>query len=323
VQQRRRILRHGAALAAAAAFGPARAADPFPSHPLTLYVSFGPGGVGDIVARIVAEQLTKGLGQAVVVENRPIPVMGPTLVAKARPDGYTMVVSGNGTAVTAALFNTLPFDVMKDFAHVSTMASFDMALIAPADSKFGSLGDALAFARANPGRLNVGSARVGSTQNLAAEMLRAMAGIDVVLVPYKAPGDIIAALHSGDIQLALEHLPAVRSQITARNVKALAVTSAKRFSGLPQVPTIAESGVPGFEATSWLGISVPAHTPQPVVDRLAKELQAAVATPQVRKALQTASIDPESSTPQQMTDRMRNDLAKWRAVIDKAGIPKQ
>ncbi len=323
MQQRRRILRHGAAMAAFAAFGPVRAADAFPSHALTLYVSFGAGGVGDIVARIFAEKLTKSLGQAVVVENRPIPVMGPTLVAKARPDGYTMVVSGNGTAVTEALFNTLPFDIMKDFTHVSTMASFDMALIAPADSKFNSLADVLAFARANPGKLNIASERVGSTQNLAAEMLRSMAGINVLLVPYKAPGDIIAALHSNDVQLALEHLPAVRSQIAARNVKALAVTSAGRFPGLPQVPTIAESGIPGFEATSWLGISVPAHTPQPVVDRLARDLQLAAASPDVQKALAAASIEPGSSTPQQMTERMRSDVAKWRVVIDKAGIPKQ
>jgi tripartite-type tricarboxylate transporter receptor subunit TctC len=288
-----------------------------------MVVSFGPGGVGDIVARVIADPLGKILGQAVVVENRAMPMIGPSLVAKARPDGYTMVVSGNGTAVAAALFNTVPFDLMKDFVHVSTMASFDMAVIAPADSRFNSVADVLAFARANPGKLNIGSARVGSTQNLAAEMLRTMAGINVVIVPYKAPGDIVAALHSNDVQVALEHLPAILGQVTSKTVKALAVTSSRRFPGLPQLPTVAESGVPGFNATSWLGISVPAHTPQPVVDRLADGLRQAIALPAVQKSLQAAGIEAASSTSRQMTERLGQDLAKWRAVIDKAGIPRQ
>lgn len=323
MRQRRLFLRCGTAIAAASLLPPAPAADAYPSRTLTFYVSFGPGGVGDIVARIVGQRLSKNIGQAVVIENRPIPVMGPTLVAKAKPDGYTMVVSGNGNAVSEAVFNTLPFDIIKDFAHVSSLASFDMAVIAPADSPFHAIADVLAYAKANPGKLNIGSARVGSTQNLAAEMFRAMAGVNVVLVPYKAPGDILAALHANDVQVAFELLPPVLTQITSKTVRALAVTSATRFPGLPQVPTVAESGIPGFEATGWVGISLPAGTPQPVVDRLAHELQVAVASPEVQKALQATGIEAQSSTPQQMTERMRSDIAKWRAVVDKAGIPKQ
>jgi len=165
--------------------------------------------------------------------------------------------------------------------------------------------------------------RIGSTQNLSAEMFKSMTGIDALVVPFKTTADILTALRSKDVHIAFEILPPILTQIAAKNVKVLAVTASKRFPGLPNVPTLAESGVPGFEATSWNGISAPLGTPQPVIDRLAKEIQVAVASPEVQKELQALGFVAKAGTPEQMTQRMKSDIAKWGAVIEKAGIEKQ
>lgn len=298
-------------------------AQPFPAKPIQLFVAFAPGGAGDIVARFMAKKLSASLGQPVVVENRPIPVAAVSAVTHAKPDGHTLLMAGSGTALTSALFNTLPYDLMGDLVHVSTLASFDLSLLTGTESGFNSVAQVLAFARANPGKLNIATVRLGSTQNLAAEMLKAMADIDAVIVPYKTTSEVVSALRSRDVHVAIEMLPPMLGQIRSQSVKALAVTSNKRFAGLPAVPTLAESGVAGFEATSWNGISVPTGTPPAVVNRLAQEIGKAVAAPDVQKELQAAGMVAQASTPEQMTQRMRDDISKWRAVIDKAGIPRQ
>ena len=298
-------------------------ADSYPSKTIQLYVSFAPGGVGDLVARVIARQLTASMGQAVIIENRPVPVIGPTLVARAKPDGYTLAMTGNGTSLTSSLFKSLPYDLMKDFVHVSTLSSFDLALITNSDSPFNSVADVLAYARANPGKLNIGSARIGSTQNLSAELFKSMSGIKALIVPYKTTAEEITAIKSKDVQVVFEIVPAMLGQINSRQVKALAVTSSTRYPGLPNVPTIAESGLPGFEATSWNGISAPAKTPPEVIAKLSAELQKAVAAPEVQKQLLAIGVVPGAGTPADMTRRMASDIAKWGAVIDKAGIPKQ
>ncbi|MES2944459.1 MAG: tripartite tricarboxylate transporter substrate-binding protein [Pseudomonadota bacterium] len=295
----------------------------YPVKPIQLFVAFAPGGAGDIVARLVAKKMSENMGQPVIIENRPSPVVAVVTVAKARPDGYTMMMAGSGTALTSVLFKSLPYDLMADFQHVSTLASFDLSLITSGQSGFSSVTEVLAYAKTNPGKLNIGTIRVGSTQNLVAEMFKSMAGIDAVIVPYKTTSEIIAALRSRDIQLAMEILPPVLGQITGKNVKALAVTSNSRFPGLPEVPTLSESGIPGFEASSWNGISVPAHTPPSVVSRLAKEIETAIASPEVQKELQAVGAVARSSSPEQMTQRMKSDMAKWKTVIEKAGIPRQ
>ena len=319
--QRRTLLRSGAAAAIAACAG-ARA-DTYPSRPIQLYVAFAPGGAGDIVARAVAREMGKSMGQAVVIENRPAPVVAVQTVARSKPDGYTMMLAGNGTALSQALFKSLPYDVMRDFVHVSTLASFDLTMLVSGQSEFNTVADVLAYAKTNPGKLNIATVRVGSTQNLSAEMFKSMTGVDGVIVPFKTTGEILTALRAKDVHVAFEILPPILSQVTSKSVKLLAVTAAKRFPGLPQVPTLAESGVPGFEATSWNGISVPVGTPQPVIDRLSKEIQAAVASADVQKELQALGFTAKASTPAEMTQRMKNDIAKWGAVIEKAGIEKQ
>jgi tripartite-type tricarboxylate transporter receptor subunit TctC len=203
------------------------------------------------------------------------------------------------------------------------MASFDLSLITGTQSGFQTVADVLAFAKANPGKLNIATVRIGSTQHLTAELFKSMAGIDAVIVPYKTTADIITALRAKDVHVAIEMLPPVLGQISGKTVKALAMTSSSRFPGMPDVPTLAESGLPGFEAASWNGISVPANTPPAIVSKLAKELDAAIASAEVQRELQVLGMVAQASTPEQMTRRMRNDMAKWKTVIDKAGIPKQ
>lgn len=319
----RRLVLHGALALAFAATCASAAAQSYPTKPITFFVAFGPGGAGDIVARLVTRKMSESMGQPIVVENRPAPMVAPLAVAKAKPDGYTLLMAGSGTALTQVLFKTMPYDLMGDFTHVSSLASFDLSLITGGESEFKLVADVLAFARANPGKLNIGTVRVGSTQNLAAEMFKSMAGIDAVVIPYKTTAEIISALRSKDLHVAIEILPPILGQVTGKVVKPLAMTSNTRFPGLPDVPTLSESGVPGFDASSWNGVSVPAKTPPAIVERLAAEIQKAVASPEVQKELQGLGMVARASTPEQMTQRMTSDMAKWKAVIDKAGIPKQ
>ena len=298
-------------------------AQSYPAKPIQLYVAFAPGGAGDIVARLVARKMAESMGQPIVIENRPSPVVAPATVARARPDGYTMMIAGSGTALTSALFKSLPYDLLGDFIHVSTLASFDLSLIGGVQAGFNSVADVIAFAKANPGKLNIGTVRIGSTQHLTAELFKSMAGIEAVVVPYKTTSEVISALRAKDVQVAMEILPPILGQITGKNVKALAVTSASRFPGLPDVPTLAESGVAGFEAASWNGISLPANTPQAIVNRLTREIDAAVSSPEVQKELRQAGMVAKASTPEQMSLRMKSDVEKWKSVIEKAGIPRQ
>lgn len=298
-------------------------AQTFPTKPLTLYVAFAPGGAGDLVARLVTRKMSESMGQPIVVENRPSPVVAMQAVQRARPDGYTLVMAGSGTALTSALFRKLPYDLMKDFRHVSSLASFDLALIAAADSGFLSVADVMAYAKAHPGKLNIGTVRVGSTQNMAAQMLKSMTGLDATIVPYRTTAEVISGLRAKDIQVAIEMLPPLLGQLAGHNVRALAVTSARRYHGLPQVPTLHESGVAGYEAASWNGISVPAGTAPAVVDRLAREIAQAMASPEVRKELLALGMSPDQSSPALMERRMQADIGKWRGVIQAAGIPLQ
>jgi tripartite-type tricarboxylate transporter receptor subunit TctC len=324
MMRRRGLLRSAVAMALPAAGLPALAQD-YPAKAITLVVAFAAGGAGDLVARRIGQKLSENTGQAVVVENRPGAgaAVAAVTVAKSRPDGYTLLLTGNGTSISAALFRSLPYSLARDFRHVSTLAFFDLAMIVGGASEFGSVADVLAYAKANPGRLSIGTARVGSTQHLAAELFKSMAGIDAVCVPYRSTAEMLTALRVKDLPVAFEIVPPILGQINAKAVRVLAVAAARRFPGLPDVPTLAESGVPGYEATSWAGISVPARTPTPVVRRLAQEFERAVAAPEVQESLQSLGFVARASTPEQMTERIEQDMAKWSAVIDKAGIPRQ
>ncbi len=321
---RRALLRGGLALPLVSLCGSVLAQDKFPAHPMTFVLALAPGGAGDFIARRVTRKMSERMGQPVVIENRPGAgaVAAALRVKQSPPDGYTWFLSGNGTAVTMELYRRLPYS-LKDFRSVSTLAFFDLALIADGKSKFNTVKDVLEFAKANPGKLSIGCLRIGSTQHLAAEMLTSMSGIQAVIVPYKSTGEMLTAIRAGDVQVAMEIVPPILGQIKSKQVKGLAVAGANRFPELPDVPTVMESGIPGFEATSWCSISVPVETPDAVVQYLQKEVEIAVAAPDVQRDLQAQGYVGRSSTPQQMDERLQQDMAKWKAVIDKAGVPRQ
>jgi tripartite-type tricarboxylate transporter receptor subunit TctC len=236
------------------------AAQAWPQKPIRLIVGFAPGGVADITARVVAQKLSEQLGQQVVVDNRPSAggIVAADAVAKAAPDGYTLLLLTNGNAVSASLFTSLPYDTLNDFAPVSLLGTFDVAVVASAGAKLDSMGALMAYAKANPGKLNIGTINVGSTQHLSAEMFRSMAGFDATVVPFKGSPAVITALRANDVQVAFEMLAPVIPQAKSGAVRILAVTSEKRHPSLPDVPTVAESGVPGYAASSWNAIAAPA-----------------------------------------------------------------
>jgi tripartite-type tricarboxylate transporter receptor subunit TctC len=305
--------------------GAVAAADSYPSRPIRLVLGVGTGGVGDVSMRLAAQQMSRRLGQNIVVENRPGAggIAAAMAVVKANPDGYTILQTGNAAAINASLFKKLPFDVMKDFAQVSTVAVFQLALVVTPESGFGSVKDVIAFAKKNPQKLNIGTINVGSTQFLAAELLKSMAGIEAQVVPFKSNTLLFTALRGNELRVAFELVGPVLSLIKSNHLKVLAVGSDRRLASLPEVPTVAESGVPGFEVSSWTGMSVPAGTPKAIVDRLSREAMAAAAAPEVRQPLLEMAIEATGSTPEEARRRMSTEIAKWKAVIERSGIERQ
>ncbi len=320
-----RFLTRWAAAAGMAALALASQAQTFPSKTVRIVVPFGAGGVADITARTVAEKLSQSLGQAVVIDNKPGAggVAAGDIVAKADPDGHTLLLISNGTAVSAGLFKSLPFDTQRDFAPVSTLATFDIAVITQADSKFKSLGELVAFAKANPGKLNLGTVNIGSTQNLTGELLKSAAGIDVQIVPFNGTPAVITALRGNQIDAAVEILGPVIPHISSTAVRALAVTGSKRSAILPDVPTAVESGVPGLVASSWNGLAVPARTPAAVITRLNKDIRAAIEAPDVQAKLRALNMDAQASTPEQAAELLASETRRWGDVIVRARIPTQ
>ena len=300
-------------------------AQTFPAKPIKIVVPFGAGGVADLTARTVAQKLSESLGQPVVIDNKPGAggVVAGDTVAKAEPDGHTLLLMSNATAVSAGLFKSLPFDPVRDFAPVSTLGYFDIAIIVPADSKFITLGELLAHARANPGKLNLGSINIGSTQNLAAELFKTSSGADLQIVPFNGTPAVITALRGGQIDAAVEILGPVLPQINAKALRALVVTGDKRAAVLPQVPTAKESGLPTFVASSWNALAAPARTPKDVIARLNKDVVAALNAPDVKKKLQDLNVDARSSSPEQAAELLASEIKRWGEVITRAKIQKQ
>ncbi len=308
---------------AAAAF--AACAQNYPTRPIKIIVPFGAGGVADITARVLAQKMSETIGQQVLVENRPSAggIIASEAVAKAEPDGYTLLLISNGNAVSATLFKSLPYDTVNDFAPVSTAGFFDLVVLVNGDSKIGNVRELISAAKANPAKFNIGTINIGSTQHLSAELFRSMAGVDAQTVPFKGTPAVVTALRSNDVQVAFEILAPVMSQIKAGALKPLAVTSNRRFPGLPNVPTVSESGLPGYQSSSWNGIAAPARTPKAVIDRLNREINAAVAAPEVKQRLQDLGVEARAGTPQALKDLLVSEIAKWRAVIERAKIEKQ
>jgi tripartite-type tricarboxylate transporter receptor subunit TctC len=299
----------------------------FPSRPLKIVVPNGAGGAADLTARIIAQHIAPGLGQSVIVENRPSAggIVAAETVARAEPDGHTMLLVSSGTAVSAALFKSLPFDTLKDFAPVSMLATFDLALVVNGRGPLRTLADFLAEARERPGKLNLGTPQVGTTQNLAAELFKTAAGIDVQIVPFNGTPPALTALLGGQIDAVLDILGPLMPQIGSRALRPLAVLGEHRAPQLPDVRTARESGgrLASFDVSSWNGLSVPAKTPLEAIARLNREVQLALAQPDVRNKLLELNLVAHGSTPAELQARLAADIRRWSEVIARANIPRQ
>ena len=300
-------------------------AQSFPSKPLRILVPFPPGGGTDVAARALGEHLSRDLGQPVVVDNRPggNSVIATQALARSEPDGHTLLLVTNGTAISQALFKSLPFDPLNDFALVSTMGYFGLVIVNNPAAPQKTLREVIAAAKASPGKLNIGSIIAGSTQHLAAELFRSTTGVDMQMIPHKTTGEVFAGVKSQDIHLAFEFVAPMLSNIRAGNLRALAVTGSKRHPALPDVSTAMEAGVSGYEVSSWNGIAAPAKTPRAVVARLNQEMVKAVASPEVQKRFGELGVDGRTGTPEEFRDFYAAEAKRWTRVIESAKIPKR
>jgi tripartite-type tricarboxylate transporter receptor subunit TctC len=300
-------------------------AQDWPKQPIRIVVGFGAGGGTDIAARIVAQPLSELLGQPVVVENR-VGGGGTTAaeaVARAPKDGYTALMMSNAHAVSAAVYKTLRYDPIADFQMVSMVGTAGLVLVTTSSFPAKDLKEVIAQAKANPGKLNFGSPGVGTTQHFAAEYMKQLAGLDIQHVPYRSTPAALTGLIAGEVQLVVELVQTVQAQIQAGTLRAIAVTSPQRFPAVPDIPTFAESGLPGYDVTSWYGLSYPAGTPGGIVERTNTALRSLLATEAVRTQILKVGALVRSSTPDELKAHIADEITKWKAVREKAKIEQQ
>ena len=315
------------ALLAAAAATPAWAQGGWPARPVRIVVPFAPGGTTDILARAVAAELTKAFGQQFVVDNRAGAGgnIGADIVAKAAPDGYTLLMGTVGTqSINKWLYTRMPFDPQKDFAPVTLVAGVPNVMVVPADkaraNNINTVTDFIKYAKANPGRLNMASSGNGTSIHLAGELFKSMAGVFMTHFPYSGSGPALLALMSGDMDVMFDNLPSSMPHICSGRLKALAVTSAERAAALPDVPTVEQAGnLKGFDASSWFGLLAPAGTPPDIVNRIQQETAKALATPAMKEKLQAQGAIPSGNTPAQFAQMIDAELKKWQPVVKASG----
>jgi putative tricarboxylic transport membrane protein len=297
----------------------------WPEKPVRLVLPFGAGGVADVTARIMADKLSQKFDQRVYVENMPGPggIAAARAVISSAPDGYTLAYVTNGTAISVGAFNALPFDPVKDLAMVSMVGTFDLVFAVNAVSEYKTLADVIKAAKANPGKLNIGTIAVGGTQNLGGELFKSLGKLDVQIVPYKSSPDIVVALLRNDVQMMVDFPPATQGQVNDGKLKVLATSSPKRSPLMPSVPTVDEAGVKGYEVISWNGVGAPKDTPKDVIDTLNKAITEVMAMPDVKEKYAKVGVVAQASTPAELMARLTGDIKKWTDVIDKAGIPKK
>lgn len=318
--------RHFTALMGAAALStPAFAQNAaWPNKPIRLILPFGAGGVADITARIVTERLGDKLGQRFVIENQPGPggINAARAVLAGGTDGYTLALFSNGTAVSVNMFKELRFDPVKDFTPVSTLGFFDFILATDAKSRYQTLKDFIDYGKANPGKMNVGTVVVGSTQNLSAELLKSATGLDFRIVPFRNTPDLMLSLTRGDVDLMIDSYSALKSMIDDKQVRALASSGPTRSPVTPNLPTAAEAGVPGYDVTSWNAIFAPAGTPADVITKMQKAIAEVIAEDEIKRKLLELGIEAKALTGAQLAKQLETDIVKWGDVITKANIPK-
>lgn len=297
----------------------------WPDRPVRLVLPYGPGGVADVPARILAEKLSENLGSRFVVENMPGPggINAARAVITAAPDGYTLGFVSNGNAIAPVMFAHLPYDPTTQFTMVSQVGVFTLAFAANAQSKFKSITDVIKEAKANPGKINIGSVAVGSTQNFGAELLKSMANIDFQIITFKTSPDVALALLRNDIDVMIDFPVAMDAKVGDGSLRYLATTSLERSPFLPDVPTVNESGVPNYEVSSWNGVFAPPGTPKEIVDTINRAVRDALAAPDVVARFEKVGIAAQASAPDDVMKRLKADIKKWDAVREKAGIAKK
>jgi tripartite-type tricarboxylate transporter receptor subunit TctC len=300
----------------------AQAQTAYPGRPIRFIVPFTPGGSGDVFARPIAQKMSESMGQQVVVENRPGSggVIGSEAVAKAPPDGYTMMMGLTANVViNPALYAKLPYDPARDFAPVTLVANAPYVLVVPPSLPAANVKQLVALARAKPGELAYVSFGSGSMGHLAGELFASMAGVKLLHVPYKTLGQGLTDLVSGQVQLLFIGIASAQPHVRSGKLRAIAVSGAKRSPAMPQVPTVSESGVKGFEVTGWYGVFVPAGTPQDIIARLHKEVVRALSLPEVRERLSTEGAELVGNSPREFDVFIRNELTKWAKIVKLSG----
>jgi tripartite-type tricarboxylate transporter receptor subunit TctC len=300
-------------------------AQTYPNKPIRIIVPFVAGGAVDTLARMMGAKLSESLGQPVIVENRPGAGgnVAADAVAKSPPDGYTILQNTNGQAISPAIYRSLPFDVVKDFVPVTQLVASQLVLAGSPKLAATSVQELIALARAKPGSLNYGMTGVGNPLHLTMEMFKTMAGIDIQPVPYKGDAAIFPALITGEIQVAIVPMATTLPQVAAGTLRALAVAGGKRAAALPDVPTVAESGLVGFESSSWQGWFVPAGTPREIVAIIQRSAKAALAAPDMLERLRATGNEAVGSAPEEFEQRFKTDLAKFAKIVREAHIPVQ
>jgi tripartite-type tricarboxylate transporter receptor subunit TctC len=298
-------------------------AQTYPTKTVRLVVPFSPGGSTDVTARILAQKLTEAWRQQVIVDNRAGAGgnIGADSVARAAPDGYTLLLATTGVmAINHKLYKSLSYDSLKDLAPVTQIGGLPLILIVHPSLPAKSVKDLVAMAKAKPGSLSFASSGVGSATHMTAELFRMMAGVDMVHVPYKGSGQAMTDLISGQVGVAFDQITSSIGHVQSGKLRALAVTSAKRFPSVPNLPTVAEAGVAGYESVSWNGIAAPARTPREIISRIQSEVARALQQPDMKERFLKDGIEPIGSTPEQFAAHIRSERAKWEKVVDRAGI---
>ncbi len=294
-------------------------AQDWPTRPIRIYVGFGAGGGTDIATRIIGEPLGELLGQRIVVENKPGAggSVAADYVAKSTPDGYTALMISSGHTTSAVMLKTLQYDPVNDFSYVGIIAQSSFAVVAPNDLPANDIKGLIALIKKDPGKLNYSTVGLGSTQHLSAETMLQLTGAKAQHVPYRTTPEVVTALLRGESQFAVELAHAVQGQVKAGQLKILAVTNAQRWPLIPDAPTIAESGVPGFSVFGWNGLVFPRGTPQPIIDKVYKALTEVMSRDQVKKQLEAVGAIASLSTPEQFRKQVQDEIAKWKATAER------
>jgi tripartite-type tricarboxylate transporter receptor subunit TctC len=300
-------------------------AQDYPSRSIRFLQGFAPGGNADVISRLLGDELAKALGQPVVPESRAGAGgnLATDVTAKAPPDGHTIVLLTTAHVISGALYKSLPFDPNNDLQFISTVSDFPFFFVVKADSKYKSMADIVAAAKTADGAVNYGSAGVGTGQHLTGELFSTSIGAKLIHVPFRGDSAALTGLLSGDIDFIIAPATAVSGNIEGGTLRALGTSGATRWDQMPNVPTIAETVAPGFEVLAWTGIATTKDVPRPIVDRLNVELRKILDMPHIKKRLAELGSTARGSSPEQMTERVKTQIARWNAVIDKAGIPRQ